>query len=133
MAKTHPHLDHPTNEQLSELVADLPGERAATYLALHQLILDTLPDIAYSVDQVDLVIGYGAKQYGYGGWGMLAVSPYTKWVSLTWMQGARLADPDAVLTGTSAMRHVKPTSPDEVAQLKPALVPLLQAAAHLND
>ena len=46
------------------------------------------PDVAASVDTVDHAIGYGAHQYGYNGWGMAAVMPYAKWVSLTLMQGS---------------------------------------------
>ncbi|MGO1266089.1 MAG: DUF1801 domain-containing protein, partial [Microbacterium gubbeenense] len=102
MAKTHPHIETPTADDLMRVIGDRP--LTDVYLALHALVIATLPTIRHSVDEVDAVIGYGAHEYGYSGWGMAAVSPFTKWVSLTLMKGAELTDPDGLLTGTASMR-----------------------------
>ncbi len=134
MAKTHPHLDFPTNDQLQALVVDKPQNIADTYLALHNVVLDALPDVIYSVDEIDTMIGYGAHQYGYNGWGMASVSPFAKWASLTLLAGPRLSDPDKLLQGTSnAMRHVKMSSPDEVAKHRDAITALVLEAATINS
>lgn len=133
MARTHPHRDRPTIEQLASLVAERPQAVRDTYLALHGLVLAEVPDIAYSVDEVDHGIGYGARQFGYNGWGMAAVSPHAQWVNLYLMQGARLPDPDGVLSGGAAMRHVKAASVAEVERLTPALRAVLAAAVRLHD
>ena len=62
-------------------------------------MLEAVPRVRYSVDCVDREIGYGARQFGYDGWGMAAVTPYTKWVSVTLLRGALLEDPDGLLEG----------------------------------
>lgn len=110
------------------------GDRPLTdvYLALHALVIATLPTIRHSVDEVDAVIGYGAHEYGYGGWGMAAVSPFTKWVSLTLMKGAELTDPDGLLTGTASMRHVKLSSVDELADKRDGIAALLLSATRVQ-
>jgi hypothetical protein len=129
MAKTHPHIDDPTLSQLGELVTDRPDAIRETYLALHRLVVETLPDVKNSVDTTDGAIGYGAHQYGYNGWGMGAVTPFTNWVSLMLFAGPHLPDPAGLLVGTSAhMRHVKPRTPAEVAQHEAAITELLLAA-----
>ncbi len=133
MAKSHPHLDFPTSEQLQALVVCKPQIIADTYLALHSAVLDALPDVIYSVDEIDTVIGYGAHQYGYNGWGMAAISPFTKWASLTFFAGPRLNDPDKILQGTSrAMRHVKMSTPEEVTAHRDAITALVLGAATIN-
>ncbi|MGO1307471.1 MAG: DUF1801 domain-containing protein, partial [Microbacterium gubbeenense] len=123
MAKTHPHIETPTADDLMRVIGDRP--LTDVYLALHALVIATLPTIRHSVDEVDAVIGYGAHEYGYGGWGMAAVSPFTKWVSLTLMKGAELTDPDGLLTGTASMRHVKLSSVDELADKRDGIAALL--------
>ena len=80
MAKQHPHIDNPSAEALQKLVAERPAPIVEVYLAFHELLSETLPNIAASVDTVDQAIGYGAHQYGYNGWGVAAVMPYAKWV-----------------------------------------------------
>lgn len=53
-------------------------------------------------------IGYGARQYGYDGWGTAALAPHSKWVSLIFIRGAALGDPDGLLEGTGmSVRRVK--------------------------
>ncbi len=132
MAKTHPHIESPDPEQLGVLVAGRPEPLIEAYLDLHALVISTLPDIRFSVDTVDASIGYAAHQYGYNGWGMAALTPFAKWVSLTLLQGARLDDPARLLTGTSTMRHVKVTGPKDVRNGGEAIRALLLAASTLS-
>lgn len=134
MAKTHPHLDFPTNDQLQALIVDKPQNIADTYLALHNVVLDALPDVVFSVDEIDAMIGYGAHQYGYNGWGMAAVSPFAKWVSLSLFAGPRLSDPEKLLQGASnAMRHVKVSTPEEVVTQRDTITALVLEAATINS
>ena len=86
-SKTHKHMDSPSEAQLRGLVDGKPVALRRLYLETHQLVLKTLPDVVISVDCDDAQIGYGARQYGYDGWGMAALSPYTKWVSLGFIRG----------------------------------------------
>lgn len=132
MAKTHPHIDQPTDDQLAELAGAQPESLRETYLALHRLVLDAVPEISASVDTVDGQIGYGARQFGYNGWGMAAVSPHSKWVSLYFMGGAQLPDPEGLLLGGTAMRHIKLDSPGQVVELEAQLRDWLAAAARLH-
>ena len=132
MAKSHPHIDQPNESQLAEIVAARPEAVRETYLAVHRLIADAVPEVKASVDTVDGQIGYGARQFGYNGWGMAAVSPHAKWVNLHFMAGARLPDPDGLLTGGAAMRHVKLHSPAQVEELDAHLRAWLTAATRLN-
>ena len=132
MAKTHPHIESPSAEQLAALVEGRPAPLTEVYLGLHLLIIEALPDVVNSVDTVDASVGYGAHQYGYNGWGMAAVTPFAKWVSLTLLHGADLADPEELLSGTSRMRHVKLTRPDELAANREAIIALVRAASELH-
>ncbi|MRR31870.1 DUF1801 domain-containing protein [bacterium] len=133
MAKTHPHVDMPSEADLGVLLEGRPPEIRQLYLDAHRLVLEAVPDIRYSVDCVDGEIGYGARQFGYDGWGMAAVTPYTKWVSVTFLRGARLADPDALLEGATLMRHVKLKSTEQFGACRQAIKRLLDAAAKLNE
>jgi hypothetical protein len=57
--------------------------------------------------------GYGARQYGYDGWGMAELSAHSKWVSVVFMRGTDLEDPDGLLEGTGKnIRHVRLRSPN---------------------
>ena len=131
-SKTHTHVDSPSDAQLKRLVDDKALAVRRLYLETHQLVLKTLPDVVFSVDCDDAQIGYGAKQYGYDGWGMAALSPYTKWVSLGFIRGAKLDDPDGLLEGTGAsVRHVKLRSPEELVERRAAIQKMLKAATKL--
>lgn len=132
MAKTHPHIESPSAEQLQALVAERPEHLAECYLALHQLVLDVLPEVRFAVDTVDHSIGHGAHQYGYNGWGMAALTPFGKWVSLTLLQGAGLEDPAALLSGTSTMRHFKVSDPAAVGANRGAIGDLVLAASRFH-
>ena len=133
MGKTHPHIDSPTHKQLAALVKERPEEIAEIYLALHELMISTLPDIKYSVDEVDASIGYGAHQYGYNGWGMAALTPFGKWVSLTLLQGSSLDDPSGLLEGTAVMRHMKIKKFTDIGDNRAAVTELIRAASELYE
>lgn len=124
----------PSEEQLITVLQNKTLTQCRIYLDTHQLILKTLPNVAYSVDCGDGMTGYGAGQFGYDGWGMAALGAYTKWVSLMFLRGADLEDPAGVLEGTGKkMRHVKLRSPEEFSERRAALVRLVKAAAGLNE
>ena len=125
MAKQHPHIDNPSAEALQKLVAERPAP-------IVELLSETLPNIAASVDTVDQAIGYGAHQYGYNGWGVAAVMPYAKWVSLTFMQGSLLDDPAGLLTGSAKMRHVKLANIDELHAHRGDIRDLIVAASLMH-
>jgi hypothetical protein len=97
-------------------------------------VLHTVPGAACSVDCVDAQIGYGARQFGYDGWGMAAVAPFTRWVSLAFLRGAELDDPDGLLEGAGAsVRHVKIKSGEDLASRRRAIGRMLVEAAGLNE
>lgn len=133
MAKSHPHLENPTREQLVELVREHPPEIVDTYLAFHELVHKVLPTLDFSADQVDAAIGYGAHQYGYNGWGMVALTPFGKWVSLTFLQGSLLDDPEGLLQGSAVMRHIKLETADEVRVKSVEISELLLRASQLHE
>lgn len=133
MGKTHPHITSPTPEQLRHLLEGRPEPLVEVYLALHEIVIGELPDLVYSADEVDAATGYGAHQYGYNGWGLAALTPFSKWVSLTFLHGAQLQDPAGLLTGTAQMRHVKLKSPRKVAECDEAVRQLLRAASRLHS
>lgn len=130
MAKTHPHITSPTRADLLRVAGERP--LADVYVALHEFVMATLPDAVNSVDEVDAAIGYGAHQYGYNGWGMAAVTPFSKWVSLTLLKGAELDDPSGLLVGSASMRHVKLASLDELEGARDGISALLLAASRVN-
>ena len=101
-SRTHPHTEMPSNDGLSSLILEKQPDHRDLYLAAHALFLDTLPQLRYSVDLHDAVIGYGQRQFGYDGWGMAALSPHAKWVSLILFRSAVLDAPDGLLEGRAA-------------------------------
>ncbi|MFT0846157.1 DUF1801 domain-containing protein [Actinomycetaceae bacterium L2_0104] len=133
MAKTHPHIDSPTALQLRSLLEGRPGLLVQVYLALHELVVTALPDVRFSVDTVDAAVGYGARQYGYNGWGMAALTPFGKWVSLTLLQGSKLEDPERLLKGTAVMRHIRLSKPVSVQENRAEISRLVVAASRLYD
>jgi hypothetical protein len=131
--KTHPHIDRPSQAQLRRLLEGKSPAIRDLYLGMHRLVLETLPDVASSVDCSDGQIGYGARQHGYDGWGMAAVAPHTKWISPGFLRGTSLEDPDKLLEGTGAsVRHIKVRSQDELVARRAALQRLLKGAADLQ-
>ncbi len=130
----HPHMERPSIEQLTGVLQSKSPTVCQLYLDIHLLVLETLPDVVYSVDCQDGQMGYGARQYGYNGWGMAALSAHNKWVSLVFMRGADLEDIDRILEGTGKkMRHVKLCSPEQVEERRSALSSLIEAASKLNE
>lgn len=131
-AAKHPHRSNPDKAQLQEVLADRPEAVVELYLAVHALVLEALPEVEHSVDLVDGMMGYGAHQYGYGGWGMAALAAHKKWVSLVFMRAVELNDPTAILEGTGKnLRHVKVRSREQFEERSDALRHLLKQAAGL--
>ncbi len=132
--KTHPHIDSPDDAQIRQVLTDRSPEIQDTYLGVHHLILETLPDISNSIDTVDGATGYAEKQYGYDGWGMLALMPAKGWAHLAFMRGALLDDPEGNLQGSGkTMRGIKFRTPEEV-EAKAGLVRRhILAASRLMD
>lgn len=133
-SKAHPHADMPTEHELARIILDKHPKHHELYLEIHRLILEAAPDVRYSVDLVDGVIGYGARQYGYDGWGMAALSPHKGWVSLVLFRAGVLNDPDGLFEGSGALvRHVKLRSAEELAARRDTLKHLLEAAVRINQ
>ena len=133
-SRTHPHTDMPTEDELTRLILDKHPKHHELYLETHRLILRAAPDLRYSVDLVDGVIGYGARQFGYDGWGMAALSPHKGWVSLVLFRAGVLDDPDGLLEGSGALvRHVKLRSVEHLAASRESLKRLLEAAVNINQ
>lgn len=129
-SKTHPHTDMPSEEELSRIILGMYPAHHQLYLEAHRLVLEAVPGIRYSVDCEDGAIGYGARQFGYDGWGMAALTPYAGWVSLGFLRGALLDDPDGLLEGTGALvRHVKFKSAEGLAGARDSVRHLIEAAA----
>jgi hypothetical protein len=129
----HRQLDTPSDEDLSHLVESRRPEVRQAYLETHRLVVEAIPDVRYTVDAVDAQIGYGARQFGYDGWGMAALAPHTNWVSLGFLRGAELDDPEGLLEGSGRLvRHVKIRSIEQLAERRKALKRLLKAAARHN-
>lgn len=134
MAEKHPHIDMISEEQLADLLKEKTGDVRQAYLDAHRLILATLPDVNYSTDTVDGMTSYGIRQYGYNGWGMAALSAHTNWVSLYFMHGTSLNDPEGLLEGSGKrMRHVKIRSRTQLEQVQAALGSLIEQAAALHE
>jgi len=119
----------PSDDELRSVIHGLQPQHGELYLAVHRLIVGTVPDVRFEVDLVDGSTGYGARQYGYGGWGMAALQAHKGWVALHLMQGAALPDPDGVLQGGGKqLRHVKLRSMDEFAANEERLRAIVGAA-----
>jgi len=132
-SKTHPHVDMPSEEILGRLIEGMYPAHRELYLDAHRLVLESVPGVRFSVDSVDGAIGYAAKQFGYDGWGMAALTPYAGWVSLGFLKGAKLPDPAGLLEGTGALvRHVKIRSAEELQSKRPSIQHLVEAAARVN-
>jgi hypothetical protein len=82
---------------------------------------------------VDAVAVPGARQYGYGGWGMAALQAHKGWVSLFLMRGADLEDAEGVLEGSGRLlRHVKLRSAEALEQRSAAIRALVVVATRLH-
>lgn len=133
-AERHPHIEKPSEEQLSDVLANKSPVLRRVYLDTHRLILEAMPDVAYSTDSVDGTTGYGARQYGYDGWGVVNLAAYSEWVSLFFMRGTELEDNEGLLEGTGKrMRHVKLRWPEQLEEHKSTLRGLIESAFALNS
>ena len=132
-SKQHPHTAMPSADGLREVIQRVQPQHEALYLAVHELVLDAVPDVRYEVDLVDGALGYGARQYGYGGWGMAALQAHKGWVSLFFMEGVKLDDPDGVLEGSGKLlRHVKLRSNAALETHAASIHALLIAATRMH-
>ena len=133
-SKQHPHTAMPSADGLREVIQRVQPQHEALYLAVHELVLDAVPDVRYEVDLVDGAVGYGARQFGYGGWGMAALQAHKGWVSLFFMEGVLLEDPEGVLEGSGKLlRHVKLRSDAALVERATAIRALLVAATRLHQ
>ena len=133
-SRTHPHTEMPSVGELTSLILEKQPRHRELYMAVHKLILDAIPDIRYSVDLHDAVIGYGQRQFGYDGWGMAALSPHAKWVSVILFRGAQLNAPNGPLEGSGPhMRHLKLRSIEELETRRDVLVRLIADAASIGQ
>ncbi len=131
--KRHPRTAMPSTDDLRALIARLQAQHEALYLAAETLVLDAVPDVRFEADLVDGAIGYGARQYGYGGWGMAALAAHKGWVSPFIMQGVALPDPSGVLEGSEKLlRHVKLRSVEVLESSAPTLRARLVAARRVH-
>lgn len=122
----HPHQLKPSNEDIVNLVKQIRKNADPTI---------TLPEISFEIDLTDGQIGYGAKQYGYDGWGMVALAHHKKWVNLHFMKGVQISEFDktGLLEGKGRqLRHIKFSSPEEVVKLEGSIKTLLVQAAALK-
>ncbi len=119
---------------MKNLIEDREFHFKELFFKIHSLILEILPDINYSFYFKDGGMIYGARQFGYDGWGVLALAAYRNWVSLMFMRGTQLKDPEGVLEGTGKkMRQIKLRSPEELSELKNKLEKLIKEALTLMD
>lgn len=128
-SRTHPHTEMPSVDELTRLILEQQPIHRDLYLAVHRLFLESVPDLRYSVDLTDAVIGYGQRQFGYDGWGMAALSPHKQWVSFILFRGAELEAPDGLLEGGGPhMRHLKLRSLEEFEAKRETLARLVADA-----
>lgn len=129
----HPHLDMPSEKELARVIGEVRPTQRDLYLAVHRLVTEALPGVRYSVDRTDAGIGYGARQYGYDGWGLAGLTTHRAWLSLVLFRGTALKDPNGLLEGTgSAVRHIKIRSLDELGVRREGIRALLQGAANFG-
>ncbi len=132
--RIHPHTEMPSEDELARLILEKQPAHHRLYLAVHEVILDAVPDIRYSVDLDDAVIGYGQRQFGYDGWGMVALSPHKNWVSVILFRGAHLDAPDRLLEGVGPnMRHIKLRSLEELQKKREVLRRLIVEASEPQE
>jgi hypothetical protein len=130
---TNPQQERPSNAVIRKTLADRDPLVRDLYLDLHALVRETLPDVDYSIDLKDGMMGYGMNQYGADGWGIAGMGAHTNWVTLAFMRGAELPDPDGLLEGTGKkIRHVKVRSTEELAERRDAISDLIRAAAGIG-
>lgn len=128
-ARTHPHSEMPSIDELTRVILEKQPAHRDLYLAVHRLFCEVVPGLRYSVDLHDGVIGYGQRQYGYDGWGMAALSPHKNWVSVILFRGAQLDIPEGLFEGGGPnMRHLKLRSHEEFEERRELLAGLIAAA-----
>ena len=97
-------------------------------LRLRELVRTTIPGVTERVHQGWKTISYGTGEGRDNQ--VCAISPYKKWVNLSFPKGTDLDDPGNLLGGDGAnMRHVKIHSPDNFD--REGLIHLLRAAVEV--
>ena len=136
----HPHKENPSIEEIREVLesasATKDSEVKDVYLAVHTVMLKALPDLRFSMDMKDGKMGYGAKQYGYDGWGIAGLVAHGKWVNLHFMRGAELekkASSKALEGKGKQLRHMKFKSTEDVEKKEKILQELLEQASIFNE
>ncbi len=77
-------------------------------------------------------MGYGAKQYGYDGWGIAGLVAHKNWVNLHFMRGVALEEEfgSGPLEGKGKqLRHLKFKSLEDVGKKEKILRELLKLAS----
>ena len=134
LGKEHLPIWIPSEQHLADLVESRAPVIRQLYLDTDVLVLETLPNVECSVDTDDAMIGYGAHQCAYDGWGMAALDAYTTRASLVFTRGVDLEDADGLLEGTGKkMRQVQLRSLKACGERREALVRMIEAAARLAE
>ena len=135
----HPHKENPSMEEIRKVLesasATKDSEVKDVYLAVHTVMLKVLPDLRFSMDMKDGKMGYGAKQYGYDGWGIAGLVAHGKWVNLHFMRGAELekkASSKALEGKGKQLRHMKFKSMADLEKKEKILEELLEQATALG-
>ena len=121
------NINRPEDLDAAELLVAHEADVIATAQWLRQLVATTVPDAVERIYPGWHGFGYRHPQVGY----FCAVFPRSDDVKLSFEQGARLADPHGLLTGTGRqVRQVDVRAPDD----PPAglLVELIDAAVDLG-
>jgi hypothetical protein len=114
-------------EQLAEFLARFEPEIAALAAAALERMRARLPGAVELVyDNYNaLVIGFGPTQRASDA--LFSIVVYPRYVSLCFLTGASLSDPDGVLAGDGkVVRHVRLTTPDVIGD--PAIAALMDQA-----
>ena len=107
-------------DEIEDYLDAVPDEHRPTVDAIRDLLFDVHPEATETIK-------WSKPTYAVDGTDRFYVDHYTNHVSLGFMQGTSLEDPDGRLEGTGKnMRHVKFRDPDEVAD--PAVRSLVENA-----
>ena len=115
---------------MNELISRHDPTVQQTFLALHGLVREVMPDAVEQVDLPDRLLAFGFGPPGGVRMSGFAVGliPHTAHVNVQLADGALLPDPEGIVEGTGKrIRHVKCRSLDDVS--RPALRALLEEQA----
>jgi len=114
-----------TQPTLDEFLSSYTLEVQALVMQTRAVVLEVLSGAEEQVDPPSKIIAYGyGKRYADL---VCAIAPYKSYVNLIFAKGARLPDPEGLLTGTGKhARHVKIRSAEDV--VRPGVKALIEAA-----